>query len=82
MDGLFPLLAVAHDDGPALLVVGRNAHLEDVVSRLDAQLLVNFELHGEAVAVPSEPPDHMVASGGCVTSDNVLMSEKKGGGVR
>ena len=81
MDGLLPLLAVAHDDGPALLVIGGDAHLEHVVSSLYAQLLVNLKLHREAVAVPSEPSDDMMPRCGCISSDNVLCSMRDEGQI-
>ena len=54
-------LGVAHDDLPALVIVGLDAHLGHVVGTLDAQGLVDLVLDGEAVRVPPEASLHVVA---------------------
>lgn len=47
---LLPLAGVTHHNGPTLGVVGSNADALHVFRRLDLQLLVDFILHGQAVA--------------------------------
>lgn len=50
----FPLVSIAHDDLLALRVVVDNARFQDIFFTLDAELLLDFNLDGAPVAVPSK----------------------------
>lgn len=67
-----PLGDVARDDAAALLVVLVDSKFEDVLTLLDAELLVDLVLDGEAVAVPAEAARDVMAGHGVVARDNVL----------
>ena len=71
-DGLLPLLAIAHDNAAALLVIVADAHGEHVILGADAELLVDLVLDGQAMAVPAEAARDVVAGGGLVARDDVL----------
>jgi len=67
-----PLLAEAHDDGPALGIVVFQANLHDGRLSGDTQLLVNLMLNGQAVGIPAEPTLDVEALHGPVSGDDVL----------
>ncbi len=72
VDRGLPFLGVAHHNGAALGVVLVDAHLEHVVTPGNTQLLVDLKLDWQAVAVPSKPAGHMVASLVGPPADDVL----------
>lgn len=59
--GVFPFVCVAHHNLPALGIVRRNAHGSNVLGATNVQRLVDFELDGQTMRVPSESPFHMVS---------------------
>mmetsp|Transcript_3528 Transcript_3528/g.9127 ORF Transcript_3528/g.9127 Transcript_3528/m.9127 type:complete len:398 (+) Transcript_3528:2121-3314(+) len=67
-----PLVGVAHHHAAALCIVCLDRHLEDVVARLDPQLLVNLVLNGKPVTVPAPLALHAVAVHVGVASHDVL----------
>ena len=71
-DGLPPLGDVAPDDGPALVVVAGHPKLRHRLLGGHAQLLVDFVLDGQAVAVPAETAQHMAPLHGPVARHDVL----------
>lgn len=71
-DDILPLFDVPGDDAAALLVIFVDAHSEDVVAGADAELGVDLELDGKAVAVPAEAAGDVVAGHGLVAGDDVL----------
>ena len=72
VDDVLPLSGVAHDDALAGGVVFVDAHLQHLFLVVDLQLFVDFVLHGEAVAVPSESPLNVVSRLRSVSADHVF----------
>ena len=67
-----PFLGISHHDGAALGIVRLDAHGKHVVAARDAELLVDLELDGQAVAVPAEAALDVVAGLVRVPADDVL----------
>mmetsp|Transcript_105660 Transcript_105660/g.227731 ORF Transcript_105660/g.227731 Transcript_105660/m.227731 type:complete len:353 (-) Transcript_105660:81-1139(-) len=57
---LLPVCGVLHHDGAALLVLLVDAHGEHFLAGVDVEQFVDFLLHGQPVAVPTEPALHVV----------------------
>eukprot|EP00966_Prymnesium_polylepis_P237473 5492223-Prymnesium_polylepis.2 len=72
LDGLLPLLGVAHHNLAALGVVVGDAHLEHIVASLDVERLVDLKLDRQPVAVPPEAALDVVARLVSVAADDVL----------
>mmetsp|Transcript_25713 Transcript_25713/g.37932 ORF Transcript_25713/g.37932 Transcript_25713/m.37932 type:complete len:323 (-) Transcript_25713:161-1129(-) len=72
VDYSLPLAGVACHDAAAFFVVGGDAHFHHIVAGLDAELLINFVLNGEPVAVPSEAARHVVPGLVRISGDGVL----------
>ncbi len=72
VDDVLPLSGVSHNDAPAGGVVFVDAHLQHLFLVVDLQLFVDFVLHGEAVAVPSEPSLNVVPRLRSVSADHVF----------
>ncbi len=71
-DVLAPLAGVLHHRRPAGVVELLDAHLDDLVGRLDPQLAHGLELGGQAVGVPPEPALDATPTHGLVARDQVL----------
>ena len=69
---LLPLLNIASDNTPTLLIVLINPHFEHIAPSLDPELLVDLVLDGEAMAVPAEAAGDVVAGHGLESRDDVL----------
>ena len=67
-----PLRGVLEDRLPALRVERLDAHLEDLVGGLDAELAHRLELGRQAVGVPAEAALHPAAAHRLVARDEVL----------
>lgn len=61
VNGLPPLLSVSHHHCSALCIVLFDPEALDSISAGDSKLLVNFKLDREAMSVPAEPSNDMVA---------------------
>mmetsp|Transcript_48993 Transcript_48993/g.122469 ORF Transcript_48993/g.122469 Transcript_48993/m.122469 type:complete len:409 (+) Transcript_48993:2359-3585(+) len=71
-DDSFPLISIPHHNGSALSIVGLDAHLENVISRLDTKLLINLILYWKAVTVPPPLALHTIAIHVGVASHHIL----------
>jgi len=67
-----PLPGVSLDNTSALLIVLVYAHLQNVRSALEPQLLVNFILNRKPMTIPTKPPLDMVTSLVSIASHNIL----------
>mmetsp|Transcript_37061 Transcript_37061/g.94824 ORF Transcript_37061/g.94824 Transcript_37061/m.94824 type:complete len:440 (-) Transcript_37061:3-1322(-) len=59
---LTPFIGVHLHNGPALLVVLVDPHLQHVLAALDVEFLVDDALYWHTVAVPAEPPLNVIAA--------------------
>ena len=69
---VLPFVRVLEHGGAAGVVELGDAHLLDLVHRLDAQLLLRLKLGGQAVGVPAEDAVDLAALHGLVARDHIL----------
>lgn len=69
---LLPLLAISHHNLAALVVVDIDAHVQHIFPAVYVELLVDLVFDRQAMAIPPEPPRHMVAIGSLEAGDDVL----------
>ena len=67
-----PFVGVLEHGGAAGVVELGDAHLVDVVDRVDAEFLLRFELGRQAVRIPPEDAVDLVALHGLVARDDIL----------
>ena len=72
MDVRLPLVGVLEHGGTAGVVELVDAHLLDLIHRVDAQFLLRLKLGRQTVSVPAEHAVDLVALHGLVTRDDVL----------
>ena len=63
-------------DVPAMFIVGGNAEVQNLLSCVNAELLVNFKLNGQAVAVPAKAPLNEEAVLVGEATDDILWRQK------
>ena len=69
---LLPLPDIPRNNLPTLLIILPNPHLQHILPRLDPQFQVNLVLYRQPVAIPPEPPRHMMPRHRLVASHYVL----------
>lgn len=67
-----PFFGIPHDDASACLIVVGNAQVQDILASFNVEALVNLIFNWQSVAIPPEPPGHMMPSRTCISGNNVL----------
>ncbi|EYU46175.1 hypothetical protein MIMGU_mgv1a009767mg [Erythranthe guttata] len=71
---LLPLVDIPLHNPSAFLVIIRNPHLNHVLSALNTQFQIDFMLHRQPVAIPSESPGHVMTRHGLIPGHDILDS--------